>query len=849
MSAEAGESALPLVGPILPGSVDLLNYENICDNEYLSRILSSDGGKERGEAGSSSDKGASQTGSNSAGSGNTTFSSTTDTSVEKLEIYVRHLFHSSSGKYGEDQNGTRGRTGIKKIGVHGGDAHWVTSGNTPEEIVLYGDELRLGKQAINDRFSSEIYSLAKTQDAFSSLIYRQVVVVEHIVKSIAARCLKPRALPQLKYRGNEETSKKMKEKVEVSVVEDAVVCALRILEQQSRKGVQDIGAVEPLISLVLRVLRVSTSFTQENVTGRLAKNDSKGVKVSSIGLSEGGLLTGQATMSRGHFDFMRAILCNAYSNLAAYSPTVVGSKYSHVERAEKIKLCLCSAYGLLSIGACSNDVGDILVALADLAALCTLLEEWREQVVVLMHAEDEEVLTASGDGGSRKMQGNSVAGGSADRPLSGQKKELIEKSMSKQKPVHNPTTDVLSPAIAVPQPLPVKERHAGGNSKSLKIDTSSASLGDPDAPAADTPSNASLFEKDERASPTTFGEQKERFFPVPTKGGAMGPKEAPVPLTKEGKPARGAAKVVLDKDSKMRVRRVVDGQTHVPGRGPPGSMAVLSLSASAEHDAYARSLQEVQTKSLLKTLRSLGRVPQSVLQIVREASLSINIRSAAFRAKEKEKGKPVWDEKASASAAFAEGTPATAADASPAKGGVEGTAEPKHYVWAAGQNSYGELGLGDTSQRRKFTELPSQLYLNNQIVSLGAGNEHSVFVTKRGKLFVVGYNENGQCGLGNTQQARGPHALYALENEDVAQVHVYNGCEHTLAITTEGKLYSFGYNYRGQLGLGTTTSEVSPQLVRSLSTRRVVSAASSYHHSLILCDDGSLFSVWACLDR
>ena len=38
---------------------------------------------------------------------------------------------------------------------------------------------------------------------------------------------------------------------------------------------------------------------------------------------------------------------------------------------------------------------------------------------------------------------------------------------------------------------------------------------------------------------------------------------------------------------------------------------------------------------------------------------------------------------------------------------------------------HGELGLGDTSQRRRFTELPSQLYLHNQIVSLGAGNEHS----------------------------------------------------------------------------------------------------------------------------
>ena len=43
--------------------------------------------------------------------------------------------------------------------------------------------------------------------------------------------------------------------------------------------------------------------------------------------------------------------------------------------------------------------------------------------------------------------------------------------------------------------------------------------------------------------------------------------------------------------------------------------------------------------------------------------------------------------------------------------------------------------------------------------------------------------------------------MVALEGEDIAQVFVYNGCEHTLAVTRDGKLYSFGYNYRGQLGM------------------------------------------------
>ena len=48
-------------------------------------------------------------------------------------------------------------------------------------------------------------------------------------------------------------------------------------------------------------------------------------------------------------------------------------------------------------------------------------------------------------------------------------------------------------------------------------------------------------------------------------------------------------------------------------------------------------------------------------------------------------------------------------------------------------------------------------------------------------------------------QVRTPSVVTALEGEEVSQVHVYNGCEHTLATTRDGKIFSFGYNYRGQV--------------------------------------------------
>jgi hypothetical protein len=43
--------------------------------------------------------------------------------------------------------------------------------------------------------------------------------------------------------------------------------------------------------------------------------------------------------------------------------------------------------------------------------------------------------------------------------------------------------------------------------------------------------------------------------------------------------------------------------------------------------------------------------------------------------------------------------------------------------------------------------------------------------------------------------------VVALEGEDIIDVFVFNGCEHTTVTARDGKLYTCGYNYRGQLGM------------------------------------------------
>ncbi|TYZ60061.1 hypothetical protein PybrP1_005747 [[Pythium] brassicae (nom. inval.)] len=77
--------------------------------------------------------------------------------------------------------------------------------------------------------------------------------------------------------------------------------------------------------------------------------------------------------------------------------------------------------------------------------------------------------------------------------------------------------------------------------------------------------------------------------------------------------------------------------------------------------------------------------------------------------------------------------------------------------------------------------------------------------------------------------------MQKLGDQRIAQVHAYNGCEHSVVVTQEGRAATFGYNYRGQLGHGSTNSENVPKLVRSLDGRVVRLVSCSYYHTILVC--------------
>ncbi|KAK3267922.1 hypothetical protein CYMTET_23546, partial [Cymbomonas tetramitiformis] len=89
--------------------------------------------------------------------------------------------------------------------------------------------------------------------------------------------------------------------------------------------------------------------------------------------------------------------------------------------------------------------------------------------------------------------------------------------------------------------------------------------------------------------------------------------------------------------------------------------------------------------------------------------------------------------------------------------------------------------------------------LPGNIVQAAGGYSFSVLLTADGRVWGFGYNDQGQLGLGHRSNQALPDVCQGLDEVNI--VHIACGQQHTVAISSEGALYSFGSNIFGQIGI------------------------------------------------
>jgi alpha-tubulin suppressor-like RCC1 family protein len=176
-------------------------------------------------------------------------------------------------------------------------------------------------------------------------------------------------------------------------------------------------------------------------------------------------------------------------------------------------------------------------------------------------------------------------------------------------------------------------------------------------------------------------------------------------------------------------------------------------------------------------------------------------------------------------------------------------------VWAWGYNGYGQLGLGDTTNRltaNKITYFSNRgIKIAKVIINDCSVNTSSVagrttfFITTSGLLYGTGNNGNSRLGNGTSADVSIPNLISGVSKVVNMSCTSAGSC---YAITEDNSLYVWGWNGYGQLGTGDATTRAVPVLAMrdvaqsSFAFSQDVSNSAGYSYALILKTDGT---IWA----
>lgn len=723
-----------------------LNYENLCDGEYLNRLFISD---------------------NTISGSDTNINSTTEASNN----------NSSSN---ESDN-------------------ILNSSELSEDLIIYGEDIELGRLFFNMRFSKDLLNVSRNQDPITNLINRQSIVFDHIGRLMIERCRTSLTINKTTNVKQSTVNVNISNHVE-HMIDVALQCTLNLFKGELKNINTEM--MDNLITIVFQMCEetiIKNTIVQSKIVGHMISFDNQEILRNIL------YEAGQKCLNFPFIDH-----CNRIHN--------------SVLMEEVFKTSLLSFYGLLSLGLHTKNLSEILVAISNLMLILLRAEEWYS----LLKAENKSITAAT-----TQITLNSstiTATTSTSIVLNNNSKEkaitkVNEKSQfSKAAAIKaKPTIDHHSKSITAATnkssstSKPLQQKQGEVTSKQDTIDSKHNHVAvvinnNNDNNAATTtninntnPSNSNTKSWENNKIVITNNVEKDQAVKSKTKGikpdvramqeildpNMFGPQElASYYATSSNVNIPNQIKVLNSSSSNSSNQQKIQ---NVKGTNNSKNLSLNNNNNKAFYqDTYVDSLdisprlnQKMQysprdvdmkykkdLKTLKDTLQNLLKVPKPMLKVLYDRCISIsshnNIDKDLFRS---------TPDHSSSIITSLTTTNTTTINSQYATTSVvhdkKVSSSVTSYVWSCGQNSYGELGVGDAALRKTFAKV---LCLDDKrIIGIGAGNEHSLFVADDGKLYTAGYNDNGQCGMGSTQQVRQPTAIASLEGEDIVQVHVYNG--------------------------------------------------------------------------
>lgn len=163
-------------------------------------------------------------------------------------------------------------------------------------------------------------------------------------------------------------------------------------------------------------------------------------------------------------------------------------------------------------------------------------------------------------------------------------------------------------------------------------------------------------------------------------------------------------------------------------------------------------------------------------------------------------------------------------------------------IWACGNNLFGQLGLGDIVDRHNFIKLRAGSGFAGKPKMVACGGFHTIIIDTDGNVWAFGQNSFGQLGLGDTVDVNVPTKITFPSSARFVSC----GYLHTMIIDTNNHVWVFGCNTYNQLGLGDIEDRYSPVLLSAVSglpdtAMKACSVSCGVAHSIIILDPNPEF--------